>query len=103
MTTPEFFCRPVRAESENDDGTPSSINECPLPDAQWIGVYRRNNLDENPTAQPSDWMFDIALDPNESMESREKTLSMARGVCDMLSVIPPESAEFNNDLQVFFE
>lgn len=94
----EFFCYPVRAESENDDGTPSSINECPLADAQWIGVYRRNNTDGT-----SDWMFDIALDPNDDLASREKTFSMARGVCDMLSVIPPESVEFNPNLQVFFE
>lgn len=26
----EFFCYPVRAETTNDDGTPSSITECPL-------------------------------------------------------------------------
>jgi hypothetical protein len=103
MNTPEFVCRPVRAETVNDDGTPSSINECPLADAQWIGVYRYNNLDENPTARPSDWMFDIVLDPNDDPASREKTLSMARGVCDMLSMASPESTEFNPDLQVFFE
>lgn len=48
MHTPEFFCRPARAESENDDGTPSSINECPLPDAQWIGIYRTNPDHEDP-------------------------------------------------------
>lgn len=103
MNTPEFFCYPVRAETTNDDGTPSSITECPLADAQWVGIYRRNNLDENPDVQPSDWMFDIVIDPNDDMPFREKTLSMARGVCNMLSVIPPESAEFNPDLQVFFE
>lgn len=98
MNTLKFVCRPVRAETTNPNGTPSSINECPLADAQWIGIYRRNNLDGT-----SDWMFDIALDPNDDLASREKTLCMARGVCDMLSLIPPESADHNPALQVFFE
>lgn len=103
MNTPEFFCRPVRAESENDDGTPYSINECPLPYAQWIGIYRTNPDHETTGKMPSEWMFDIVLDPNDDPAYREKILSMARGVCDMLSVTSPESLEFNPDLQVFFE
>ncbi len=103
MSMLEFFCYPVRAESENDDGTPSSINECPLPYAQWIGIYRTNPDHETTGKMPSEWMFDIVLDPNDDQAYREKILNMARRVCGMLSVISPESLEFNPDLQVFFE
>lgn len=99
----EFVCRPVCAYSENPDGTPACIEECELADAQWIGVYRRNNLDENPTAQPSDWMFDIALDPNNDMASREKTLSMAQGLCELLNGITPQEALHNPKLHIFFK
>ena len=51
---PEFFHRPVRAYTQNPDGTPSTINECPLEEAQWVGIYRTNPDHETTDKMPSE-------------------------------------------------
>ena len=59
---PEFFHRPVRAYTQNPDGTPSTIDECPLEEARWIGVYRTNPDHEDTDKMPSEWILDLPVE-----------------------------------------
>jgi len=94
----EFFCYPVRAETTNDDGTPSSITECPLADAQWVGIYRRNDDHEGTGKMPSEWILDLPIE-NDPLY----TLKVAEGLCELLNGITPVEALHNPKLHVFFK
>lgn len=96
--TPEFFCYPVRAETTNDDGTPSSITECPLADAQWVGIYRHNDDHEGTDKMPSEWILDLSVDGDPAY-----TLKVAEGLCELLNGITPVEALHNPKLHVFFK
>lgn len=98
---PEFFCRPVRAFAENDDGTPAEVNECDLAEAQWVSVYRTNPDHATTDKLPSEWVLD--LDAGRSWLSREQTLRVAQGLCELLNGITPVEALHNPKLHVFFE
>lgn len=93
----EFFCYPVRAYSENPDGSPAGIEECELADAQWIGVYRRG-------PEPDDVNHVIGIDTgfNTVLSYKELVLKQAEGICDLLNAITPQEALYNPKLQVFF-
>lgn len=90
-----FFFRPVRASEENPDGTPALIDECPLDEAQWIGIYRHEVTGEN----PSDWVFDIPVEPAD----HDRALKIAQGLVDLLNGITPAEATNNPNLHIFFE
>lgn len=89
----EFFCEPVRAETEDDDGTPSNVNGCELKDADAIGVYRRG-------PEPDDvaWQFDLPIVGDPLYQ-----LTIATGLCHLLNAITPQEALDNPKLDVFFQ
>ena len=91
---PEFFYRPVRAYTQNPDGTPSTIDECPLEDAQWVGVYRTN---PDPGKMPSEWILDLPVDGDPLY-----TLKVAEGLCELLNGLTPVEALHNPKLHIFF-
>lgn len=94
-----FFFRPVRASEENPDGTPALINECPLAEAQWIGIYRHNPDHEVTDKMPSDWVFDIPVEPAD----HDRALKIANGLVELLNSITPAEATNNPNLHIFFE
>ena len=95
---PEFSCRPVRAYTQNPDGTPSTINECPLEEAQWIGVYRTNPDHETTGKMPSEWILDLPVDDHPGY-----TLKVAEGLCELLNGTPPAEALHNPKLHILFD
>lgn len=97
---PNFICRPTRAFSENDDGTPAEVNECDLAEAQWVSVYRSNPDHATTDKMPSEWVLD--LDAGRCQASREHTNRVAQGLCELLNEIPPVDALHNPKLHVFF-
>lgn len=94
-----FFFRPVRASEENPDGTPALIEECPLEEAQWIGIYRHNPDHEVTDKMPSEWIFDIPVEPAD----HDRALKIAQGLVDLLNGITPSDALHNPVLHIFFE
>lgn len=90
-----FFFRPVRASEENPDGSPALIEECPLEEAQWIGIYRHEDTDK----MPSEWIFDIPVEPAD----HDRALNIAQGLVDLLNGITPSDALHNPVLHIFFE
>lgn len=95
-----FITRPVKAYDENDDGTPACVEECPLHEAQWIGIYRENLDHETTDAKPSDWVFDVDISGHGR---REAAVEIAEGLCELLNAITPAEALNNPKLHVFFE
>lgn len=95
---PEFFHRPVRAHTQNPDGTPSTINECPLEEAQWVGIYRTNPDHETTDKMPSEWILDLPIE-----NDLRYTLKVAEGLCELLNGITPVEALHNPKLHIFFE
>lgn len=94
-----FSCRPVHAFKVNPDGSPALINECPLEEAQWIGVYR-HNLDHAVTDEnPSDWVFDIPVEPGD----HERAMKIANGLVELLNGISAQDLPYAPNLHVFFE
>lgn len=98
-TQQEFYCRPCRGEEVDPDGKPSMITECKLEFADRIGVYRYNDLDIDPEAKPSEWVFDILI---EGRVDRERDLSIAEGLCELLNTLSPADAVSNPKLHVLF-
>jgi len=94
-----FFFRPVRASEENPDGTPALINECPLDEAQWIGIYRHNPDHEVTDKMPSEWIFDIPVEPAD----HDRALKIAQGLVELLNSITPAEATNNPNFHGFFE
>lgn len=94
-----FSCRPVSAAALNPDGTPALINECPLSEAQWIGIYRYNQDHEDTDKMPSDWVFDIPVEPAD----HDRALNIAQGLVDLLNGITPSDALHNPVLHIFFD
>lgn len=94
-----FFFRPVRASEENPDGTPALIEECPLEEAQWIGIYRHNPDHEDTDKMPSDWVFDIPVEPAD----HDRALKIAQGLVELLNSITPAEATNNPNFHGFFE
>ena len=95
---PEFFHCPVTAYNQNPDGTPSTIDECPLEDAQWIGIYRTNPDHETTDKMPSEWILDLPIENDPSY-----TLKVAEGLCELLNGLTPVEALHNPKLHIFFE
>lgn len=95
---PEFFHCPVRAYTQNPDGTPSTINECPLEEAQWVGIYRTNPDHETTDKMPSEWILDLPVEGDPL-----PTLKVAEGLCELLNGITPVEALHNPKLHIFFE
>lgn len=94
-----FFCRPVRASEVNPDGSPALINECPLEEAQWIGVYRHNPDHEDTGRMPTEWVFDIPVEPAD----HERAMKIGHGLVELLNSITPVEAVNNPKLHIFFE
>ena len=94
-----FSCRPVRSFNENPDGSPALINECPLAEAQWIGIYRHNLDHEVTDENPSNWVFDIPVDA----ANPERAMKIAQGLVELLNGITPAEAVNNPNLHIFFE
>ena len=94
-----FACHPVKAYTTNPDGTPSTINECPLSEAQWIGIYRHNPDHETTENMPSDWVFDIPVEPSD----HDRALKIAQGLVELLNGVTPAEALYNPNLHIFFE
>lgn len=94
-----FSCHPVRASEENPDGSPALIEECPLEEAQWIGIYRHNPNHEDTGENPSDWVFDIPVEPAD----HDRALKIAHGLIELLNGITPSDALHNPNLHIFFE
>ena len=95
---PEFFHRPVRAYTQNPNGTPSTINECPLEEAQWGGICRSNRAHETTDKMPSEWILDLPIEGDPL-----PTLKVAEGLCELLNGITPVEALHNPKLHIFFE
>lgn len=94
-----FFCRPVRASEANPDGSPACINECPLSEAQWVGIYRHNLDHEVTDENPYDWVFDIPVETAD----HERALKIGQGLVELLNGISAQDALHNPNLHVFFE
>lgn len=90
---PNFICYPVRASDQNPDGSPACIEECPLADAQWIGVYRQDS------EAGTDWVFDVEI---AQFTTPELALQVAEGLCELLNALTPQDALHNPKLHVFF-
>lgn len=97
-TTPEFSCHPVRAYTQNPDGTPSTINECPLEDARWIGIYRTDPDHETTDKLPSEWILDLPIEGDPRY-----TLKVAEGLCELLNGVTPAEALHNPKLHILFD
>ncbi len=96
----EFYCYPCRGEELDPDGKPSMVTECKLEFADRIGVYRRNDLELNPDAAPSQWVFDIML---EGRRDREGDLAIAEGLCEVLNTLSPSDVVNSLKLHALFE
>ena len=94
-----FSCRPVRSFNENPDGSPATINECPLAEAQWIGIYRHNDNHEATDKNPSDWVFDIPVDA----ANPERAMKIGQGLVELLNGITSAEALYIPNLHSFFE
>lgn len=95
----EFYCHPCCGEEMDPDGKPSLITECELEFADRIGVYRRNDLEADPDADPSTWVFDIMV---EGRVDRERDLAIAEGLCELLNTLSPADAVSNPKLHALF-
>jgi hypothetical protein len=99
MSNTSFSCCPVKASETNPDGTPALINECPLDEARWIGIYRHNPDHEDTDKMPSDWVFDIPVEPAD----HDRALKIAQGLVDLLNGISAQDALHNPNFHVYFE
>ena len=95
---PEFSCIPVKAYTQNPDGSPAEVNECPLAEAQWVGIYRTNPDHEISGKMPFEWILDLPAN-----DFPDYTLKIAEGLCELLNGIPPAEALHNPALRIFFE
>lgn len=94
-----FSCCPVRASEINPDGSPALIDECPLAEAQWIGVYRHNPDHEDTGRMPTEWLFDIPVEAH----APDYALKIGHGLVELLNGISAQDALHNPNLHIFFE
>ena len=94
-----FSCCPVRASEVNPDGSPALIDECPLEDAQWIGVYRHNLDHEGRDKMPSDWVFDIPVETAD----HERAMKIGLGLVELLNGISAQDLPSAPNRHIFFE